>query len=280
MPGKLGQSWYIGLTNFERALNSQFGGNVALEAIEPRRLYRQVADQLRAYLDSGAISVGARMPTERELAERLNVSRPTIREALIALEVEGRIRIRVGSGIYVSEPPAGSGTARHEHEGPFELLRARSFVEGAVAAEAAGRIQPRHLEILDGILARMEKAIQPSDEAIALDCEFHCAIAAVLGNAVIERTVRDLFNQRMSPYFGRLAAYFEDAESWGEALQEHRAIRNALAARDPILARDALRRHLERSQDRFSRSFGDMDGEADLADPSPERIPRAATGRA
>ncbi len=242
-----------------------------LEAIEPRRLYRQVADQLRAYLDSGAIAVGGRMPTERELADRLNVSRPTIREALIALEVEGRIRIRVGSGIYVSEPPVMPGGARPslappEHEGPFEVLRARSFIEGAIMAEAAGRIQQRHLDSLDELLVKMEHTVHPSDEAAVLDRAFHTTIAGILGNAVIERCVRDLFDQRMSPYFGRLAAYFEDAESWNQALQEHRAIRNALAARDSALARDALRRHLECSQERFSRSFGEGDAEAEDRD--------------
>ena len=77
-----------------------------LEAVEARRLYRQVADQLRALIDSGEYGVGSRLPTERDLAEQLKVSRPTVREALIALEVEGRVRIRVGSGIYVSEPAA------------------------------------------------------------------------------------------------------------------------------------------------------------------------------
>lgn len=235
---------------------------MALEAIEPRRLYRQVADQLRSYLDSGALPVGARLPTERELAEQLNVSRPTIREALIALEVEGRIRIRVGSGIYVCEPPPFPH-AMTEDEGPFELLSARSFIEGAIAAEAAVRITPDHIAALDAILDRMASATQPGDEAVAIDREFHVAIASVLGNAVIERTVRELFDKRMSPYFGRLAAYFETAESWKEALVEHRAIRNALAARDPILARDALRRHLQLSQERFSRSFGDHDHDLD-----------------
>jgi len=252
---------------------------VPLEAIEPRRLYRQVADQLRAYLDSGALVVGARLPTERELAERLNVSRPTIREALIALEVEGRIRIRVGSGIYVSEPPVVAAPPRCEEEGPFELLQARAFIEGAVAAEAAGRIQPEHLAELDRILDLMAKAVQPSDEAIELDREFHVAIAAILGNAVITRTVCDLFNQRMSPYFGRLAEHFEDESSWREALREHRAIRNALAERDAILSRDALRRHLERSQERFSRSFGDLDSDGEDREIAGERMLRAANGR-
>src|SRR5947209_11748059 len=84
---------------------------VPLEAVEARRLYRQVADQLRNLIDSGEYAVGSRLPTERELAEQLKISRPTVREALIALEVEGRLRIRVGSGIYVIEPAAVAATA-------------------------------------------------------------------------------------------------------------------------------------------------------------------------
>ena len=110
-----------------------------LEAVEARRLYRQVADQLRALIDSGEYRVGSRLPTERDLAEQLKVSRPTVREALIALEVEGRVRIRVGSGIYVSEPAALAQPlpAAAEIEGPFELLRAREFIESAIAEQAA-----------------------------------------------------------------------------------------------------------------------------------------------
>src|SRR5215471_17161364 len=77
-----------------------------LEAIEPRRLYRQIADQLRQLIDHGEYAVDSRLPAERELADMLGVSRPTVREALIALEVEGRLRIKVGSGIYVNAPPA------------------------------------------------------------------------------------------------------------------------------------------------------------------------------
>ncbi|TIX85399.1 MAG: FadR family transcriptional regulator, partial [Mesorhizobium sp.] len=69
-----------------------------IQAVEPRRLYRQIADQLRQLIDAGEFAVGERLPTEREPADQLGISRPTVREALIALEVEGRIRIRVGSG--------------------------------------------------------------------------------------------------------------------------------------------------------------------------------------
>src|SRR5262249_28265178 len=107
-----------------------------LEAIEPRRLYRQIADQLRHLIDQGEFAVGSRLPAERMLADRLGVSRPTVREALIALEVEGRLKIRVGSGIYVVEPqPAVAVPANVAIEGPLELLRARAFVESAIAGK-------------------------------------------------------------------------------------------------------------------------------------------------
>lgn len=243
-----------------------------IEAIEPRRLYRQVAEQLRRLIDAGEFRVGERLPTERELADQLGVSRPTVREALIALEVEGRVRIRVGSGIYVTaarvaQPPIEGG------EGPFELLRARELVEGAVAAEAAGCVTPAGVERLDAILARMAGSLHPSAATIALDREFHTAVAGLLDNAVLERFVGELFDQRVTPYFERLSSYFENPETWQLALDEHRAVRDAIVARDPAAAKAAMQRHLRRSQRRFSISFGERlpmgaaeDAAADAAD--------------
>ena len=127
-----------------------------LEAIEPRRLYRQIADQLRQLIAHGEYPVGSRLPTERELADTLGVSRPTVREALIALEVEGRLRIRVGSGIYVIAQQAGeAASAPTPIEGPFEVLRARAVVESAVAEAAARRATPEDVARLDAILAEV-----------------------------------------------------------------------------------------------------------------------------
>jgi len=75
-----------------------------LQAVEPRRLYRQIADQIRARIGKGEVAPGERLPAERDLARQLGVSRPSLREALIALEVEGLLDVRVGSGIYVTQP--------------------------------------------------------------------------------------------------------------------------------------------------------------------------------
>jgi DNA-binding FadR family transcriptional regulator len=266
-----------------------------IEAIEPRRLYRQVADQLRQLIEAGEFRAGERLPPERELAVKLGISRPTVREALIALEVEGRVRIRVGSGIYVTASPAAAADAGTSGasaaasgpaaaaarsgspamaadpaaadagpaarpalpaEGPFELLRARALIEGAVAAEAALHAGAADLARLDDVLARMTRAPHPSAATIALDREFHTGVAAILGNAVVVRFVGELFDERVNPYFERLSSYFENAGTWRLAVEEHRAVRDAIAAHDPDAARAAMHTHLRRSQARFSPSFG------------------------
>lgn len=234
-----------------------------IHAIEPPRLYRQVADQLRQMIDSGEYAVGARLPAERELAEQFGLSRPTIREALIALEVEGRIRIRVGSGIYVramaeNVPPPAQAT---NDEGPFELLRAREFVEGAIAAEAALLASPDDIKTIDEVLDRMKSSDHPSEATIGLDREFHTSVAGILGNAVLVRFIGEMFDQRLNPYFQRLSSYFENRQSWQSALEEHVAVRDAIAGRDPARAKAAMQEHLRLSQQRFSRNFGDKLGQ-------------------
>src|SRR5450631_2570481 len=122
-----------------------------IQSIEPRRLYRQIAEQIRTLIGSGEYPLGTRLPPERDLARQLGVSRPSVREALIALEVEGLVDVRVGSGIYVLGPRSNgaAGGAVHAEVGPFELLRARRTIEGecaAIAAKAARRSQIAAIE--------------------------------------------------------------------------------------------------------------------------------------
>jgi DNA-binding FadR family transcriptional regulator len=226
-------------------------------AIQSRRLYRQVADQIRSQIEHGQLGVGERLPGERELAEELGVSRPTIREALIALEVEGLIHIRMGSGVYVARSPREK---RHqvqaeELEGPFELLRARALIECAIAEEAARTVTPKHIEAMDDVLTQMARTFNNPQVSIALDRTFHTTIASIMENSALDRVVGELFDQRMTPYFTRLASYFESAASWREAFEEHRAVRDAIANGDPVRAKAAMQHHLHQSQLRFSRSF-------------------------
>src|SRR5512140_3135570 len=105
------------------------------QSIEPRRLYRQIAEQIRTLIKSGEFKAGGRLPPERDLARQLGVSRPSVREALIALEVEGLVEVRIGSGIYVTGLPRAAPPTESEQPaaGPFELLRARYVIESECA---------------------------------------------------------------------------------------------------------------------------------------------------
>ena len=101
-----------------------------------RRLYRRILDQMLILIDSGEFPVGGRLPPERELAERFKVSRPTVREAIIALEARGRVEVKTGSGIYVL--PFNSGGDRYDASiSAYELTEARALIEGEAAALAA-----------------------------------------------------------------------------------------------------------------------------------------------
>ncbi|QJD16512.1 FadR/GntR family transcriptional regulator [Paracoccus sanguinis] len=227
------------------------------------RAWRQTADLILALVEAHRLAPGDRLPGERDLAERLGVSRPSLREALIALEVEGRIDIRMGSGVYLAAAPAagtwraGAIALRSDDDGPFEILEARAIIESAVADEAARRTTPELVAALDAILSRMEAATTDRPAAIRLDAAFHRAIAGATGNPVLVNLTSDVFDKRLTPLFDRLAGHFEGPGTWRVALAEHRAIRDAIAAGDPDAARAAMRRHLERSQQRFIQTFAE-----------------------
>jgi GntR family transcriptional regulator, transcriptional repressor for pyruvate dehydrogenase complex len=225
-----------------------------IQAIEPRRLYRQIADQLRTLIRGREYPVGSCLPAERELAQRLGVSRPSVREALIALEVEGLVEVRKGSGVHVVARER-SGSARRVDAnvfGLFEIIRARQLVEGELVALVAPKSDDRLLAALRAALAQMEAEIAAGTMPIAGDRLFHLTIAGAADNGPLLRTVTELYDMRNSPLFDQFGAHFENAASWRKAVTEHRAVVKALAARDPDAARAAMHRHLKRSHDRFA----------------------------
>src|ERR1700686_5084841 len=140
-----------------------------IQSIEPRRLYRQIADQIRTLIRSREFPPGARLPPERDLARQLGVSRPSVREALIALEVEGLVEVRIGSGIYVLGAGNGHDGEVQAASGPFELLRARWIIEGECAALAAKSAKKSQIEAIEEALDLMQKEMTGEKQPLNAD---------------------------------------------------------------------------------------------------------------
>jgi GntR family transcriptional regulator, hexuronate regulon transcriptional repressor len=213
---------------------------------DTRKLYQQVASTIMESITSGKYKSGERLPSERDLATAFKVSRPTIREAMIALEIRGLAEVRHGSGIYVSDhPPAHAGSGDLDI-GAFELTEARRLFEGEAAALAATTITDECLEELKQIVAEMADENARKDTDWTADRRFHIAIARATRNTAIASVIENLLDMR---YKSPLCVYMlERARRVGvqPRVSEHRRILVALRKRDPRAARNAMRDHLAR----------------------------------
>ena len=226
-------------------------------AIETHRLYRQIAAQLSALIASGEFAVGQRLPAERELAAQLGVSRPSLREALIALELEGLVEVRVGAGIWVTATSGRTSASpvQHEGEGPFELLRARGLIEGEIAAVAAREATAADLTSIRAALTEMERLEKQRQDFSSFDREFHLRIAASTGNGVLRTVVEDLWDRGRGAMWRLMEQHFQTPALQLASVNDHRAILQALAAHDPREARNAMRAHLKRVDSEFARGW-------------------------
>lgn len=229
-----------------------------LQAIEPQRLYRQIAEQLRALIAGGEYGPGSRLPAERDLAQQLGVSRPSVREALIALEVEGWVEVRTGSGVYVLERGAqadGHRTVPATEWGPLELIRARRVIEGEIAAMAAAEASRKQVDAIRAAIDSMHEDAERGVQPRAGDRAFHSAVAHAAGNVVLLETVQTFWDARRGPLFEKLGDHFETVPSWRKAIAEHEQVFLAIQARDAAAARAAMQQHLDKAHSRFSASW-------------------------
>jgi DNA-binding FadR family transcriptional regulator len=218
---------------------------------EPR-LYRVVAERIKELIREEGIAPGARLPSERELSTRLNLSRASLREALIALELGGEVEVRSGSGVYVSAPVESRPEIQEGGPGPFEVLSARRVVEAEVCAVAARMASDSAIDdILDAVL-EMERHHANRSHNEQADRNFHLAIARATGNSAFVGMVDYLWNQR-GRLWHKLKEHFQTEELRQETLADHRRILAAIVAHDPAAARNAMRAHLERVTRTFSR---------------------------
>jgi GntR family transcriptional regulator, hexuronate regulon transcriptional repressor len=220
------------------------------DATEPKKLYQQLAKAVADRIRAGTYPRGRRLPSERELAEQFGVSRPTVREAMIALEIQGFVESRHGSGIYVSEAPAPPDPMADLDIGPFELTEARRVVEAEACALAAVSITDAEVAELNALLLDMaeEVAAPPANPAAheKADRRFHVLVARATRNSALVNVVEALWDMRYrSPLCLELLARARRAGDLPR-IDEHRVIVEALAARDPKAARQAMRDHLTR----------------------------------
>jgi DNA-binding FadR family transcriptional regulator len=244
------------------------------QSIEPRRLYRQIADQIRTLIGSGEFPAGSRLPPERDLARQLGVSRPSVREALIALEVAGLVEVRIGSGIYVQpvDPTAGGkggkGGAKTGNEGdggatagPFELLRARYVIEGETAALAAKSAKKAQVQAIEETLETMQHELDDDKQPLGGDRMFHIRIAEATRKRRLVAVIEMLWEDRTGPLYKQLEHHYDSPALWQTAMAEHRAVLKAIAAKDVAGARSAMQRHLNQAYKRFSTGWDAVSGQ-------------------
>ena len=225
---------------------------MTLHPVSTIRLYQQVAEQIARLIRVKHWKVGDRLPAERDMAQSLGVSRPTMREALVALELQGLVEVRTGAGIYVkadkAEPIAIVPDDKDPGPSPFDIIDARIVVEGEVAAIAATKIDPAELEGLEEAIEMMAADIKAGSQQVESkedgDFLFHSRIAAVTRNTVLQSVVEQLWEGMRRPIFKAISQRVRLSRNALLALQDHRIIYDAIAAGDPDHAKNAMIRHL------------------------------------
>ena len=227
-----------------------------LSEVVGERSYQRLAEQIAELILGGEFKVGERLPSERSLAERFEISRTSVREAIIALEVQGMVEVRGGSGIYVCEAAVKPmGFIPDGGAGPFELLRARWVIESEVAALAAQNRTDADIDKIYAQLAAMGRNFRDKSANEDDDRLFHIRVAEASGNSVMAQVVTALWDQLRAVLWQRLEQHFHTPMLREASLEEHQKVFDALLARDPVAARDAMREHLERVMNEFKKAW-------------------------
>jgi len=207
------------------------------------RLYVTVFNEISSLIKGGDFPVGSRLPTERELAERFGVSRPTVREAIIALEAKEEVSVKAGSGVYVLGNHLVNDDFSREISA-FELLEARVLLEGEAAALAARMINSEELEELQKALEKIKAEKVEDISSSGADRQFHSIIAQATHNRVIAKQISFLWDiQENLNHISKAHRSVCAHEDSSQRIAEHVAIYDAIAARDSGAARIAMRSH-------------------------------------
>ncbi|MFG5383779.1 FadR/GntR family transcriptional regulator [Yoonia sp. R2-816] len=223
------------------------------EPVLQEKLSHGVIRQIEGLILRGILRPGERLPSERELSERMGVSRPSLREALADLQDRGLLSSKAGAGVYVADvlgsafaPALIKLFATHD-EAVFDYLSFRRDMEGLAAERAARLASDTDLKVIDTIFQKMETAHQkrnPADEA-NLDADFHLSIIEASHNIIMLHMMRSMYELLREGVFYNRSIMFKQRTTRDTLLDQHRAINTALQARDPHAARAAIEAHLD-----------------------------------
>jgi GntR family transcriptional repressor for pyruvate dehydrogenase complex len=225
---------------------------VPFQRIATRRKSAQVAEQITDAIRRSVYAVGDRLPAERVIADEMGVSRPSVREALSALQIVGVLESRPGDGTYVvrfPHPPDAAVSLLETEESPVETLEARRILERGVAQAAALRMTGETRAVLARALEAMRDAAaaRDFDGFAAANGPFHVAVLRATGNAVLERAVGpliDVMGQQLAQALRR-REYHLDGTFFDAVYATHREIYDALEAGDAARAAGAMDRHFD-----------------------------------
>ncbi len=221
--------------------------------VTPEKLSQSVVRQIELLILRGILRPGERLPAERDLAERMGVSRPSLRDAVADLSARGLLVSRAGSGLFVADvlgsafaPALVELFARHD-DAVFDYITFRRDMEGLAVERAARMASDTDLQVVDTLLQKMEAAHSrrnPEDEA-ELDAAFHMAIIEASHNVIMLHMMRSMFDLLRQGVFYNRQVMFRQRTTRDTLLEQHRAINAALQARDPVAARRAVGAHLD-----------------------------------
>ncbi|MEP5757734.1 MAG: FCD domain-containing protein [Litoreibacter sp.] len=222
------------------------------QKIEAEKLSNSVVKQIELLILRGILRPEERLPSERDLADKLGVSRPSLREAIAELQERGLLESKAGAGVFVANV-LGSGFSRSlielfasHDEAVFDYISFRRDLEGLAAERAARLGSDTDLEVMDTIFRKMEVAHSkrnPAEEA-QLDAEFHLSIIEASHNVIMLHMMRAMFEMLREGVFYNRSVMFKQRTTRDVLLEQHRAIHDALMARDGQAAREAVTMHL------------------------------------
>jgi GntR family transcriptional regulator, transcriptional repressor for pyruvate dehydrogenase complex len=226
--------------------------NMPFQKISAEKLSQSVVSQIELLILRGILQPGERLPSERELAEKMGVSRPSLREAVADLQARGLLISRPNAGIFVAEvlgsafSPALIGLFSAHEEAVFDYVAFRRDMEGLAAERAARLGSDTDLKVIDTIFQKMEAAHQkrdPSEEA-ELDANFHMAIIEASHNVVMLHMMRSMYDLLRRGVFYNRQVMFRNKMTRDNLLDQHRAINQAILSRNPQAARAAVEAHM------------------------------------